>query len=291
MDRISPSEGDDRGSIPREGTSETHNALHCDAQSEVPQRTPLNNMHKETRWLLEEKYHGTETPEFFADLKRLEAGEPLAYVIGWTDFLGCHIDLSAHPLIPRPETEFWVEQVIRSQQSVVNDQKTNILDLFSGSGCIGIALAKHLPNTTVDFGEKDPKFCEQIAKNITANNIAINQTRVIQTDVFSRITDSYDYIFANPPYIDPTKKATVEESVLRHEPHGALFAGSGGLTFITQLLAEARAHLHQGGILMIEFGANQKEDIARLARAHSWNIEFEKDQFGEWRIATLRPRP
>ena len=123
------------------------------------------------------------------------------------------------------------------------------------------------------------------------NKLKKERYKIVQSDVFENIRGQFDYIFANPPYIDPTKKATVEESVLRHEPHGALFAGSGGLAFITQLLAEARAHLHQGGILMIEFGANQKEDIARLARAHSWNIEFEKDQFGEWRIATLRPRP
>ena len=155
-----------------------------------------------------------------------------------------------------------------------------VLEIGCGSGILmEAALKKSKDVEGVDVDDEAGRYGKKKGLNVKKSNLLEN------------VKGKFDYIFANPPYIDPTKKATVEESVLRHEPHGALFAGSGGLAFITQLLAEARAHLHQGGILMIEFGANQKEDIARLARAHSWNIEFEKDQFGEWRIATLRPRP
>ncbi len=245
-------------------------------------------MTRETRWLLEEKYRGVETPEFRADVARLEAGEPLAYVIGWVDFLRCRINLSLHPLIPRPETEFWVERAIAEIQKKDGDKELRILDLFSGSGCIGIALAKHLPNAKMDFGEIDPKLCEQIKKNIELNNIDTNRVQIIRTDVFSDITESYDSIFANPPYIDPAKKATVQSSVREHEPHSALFADEHGLAFIKQLLIKASDHLNPVGTMFIEFGENQKEEIATLAKNVSWKHEFWNDQYGRARCVVLQ---
>ncbi|MEK7118141.1 MAG: HemK family protein methyltransferase [Patescibacteria group bacterium] len=249
-------------------------------------------MNKETKWLLQEKYHGVETSEFCVDVTQLTAGLPLAYAIGWVSFLGCHIDLSLHPFIPRPETEFWVKQAIEeivNRQSPVAGKKNQmkILDLFSGSGCVGIALAKHLSGARVDFGEKDRRFCKQIGKNLMLNNIDASRVRIIKTDVFSHIADSYDFIFANPPYIDPTKKDTVQDSVLAYEPHESLFASDGGLQFIKKLLAEEGAHLKQKGAMYIEFGNGQKEAIAQFARTLGRKNEFQKDQFGEWRIVKI----
>lgn len=260
-------------------------------------------MTKEIKWLLNEKYSGKETPKYFADLKRLEAGEPLAYVIGWVDFLGCRIDLSMRPLIPRPETEFWVEKAISAIQtnyhsfsdrqnygSSKNGAVTGgrgatvkILDLFSGSGCIGVALLKHLPNAVVDFGEKDPRLCKQIKKNLTLNNIDPARACVTATDVFSRISGTYDLILANPPYIDPSYKFTVQDSVLVHEPHRALFAKDNGLFFIKKLLGEASSHLYPNGTMCVEFGHSQKSAIAKLAQSMGWKSKFMKDQFGRWR--------
>lgn len=277
---------------------------------------PSSISQKEIAWLLKEKYHGTETAEFRADVKRLKKGEPLAYVIGWVDFLGCRIDIAARlphergqarSLIPRPETEFWVEQAIsqirinypvstdrtihgslkRRKKIETQNSKKKILDLFAGSGCIGIALAKHFPDAMMDLGEKDPTLCEQIKKNLVFNHIAHSHTRVIETNVFSNIADTYDYIFANPPYIDPTKKETVQSSVLEYEPHEALFAGENGLALIKQLLVEAPEYLRQGGLLYVEFGEKQKGAIAALAKDNGWNIEFQKDQFKRWRVAKL----
>ena len=157
-------------------------------------------------WLIRDKYGGEEVvsrvtrsdfarrqflKNIEADFDRLEAGEPIDYVIGWREFLGCKIDLSSRPLIPREETEFWVGEVLRDRfsctcpskpwrsgdemgsrkteatcevafSSTKNDfsRPLRVLDLFSGSGCIGLAVLKNIPNAKVTFGEKDPKLCE-----------------------------------------------------------------------------------------------------------------------------------
>lgn len=273
-------------------------------------------MTKEARWLLNEKYAGKKTPGYFADLKRLGAGEPLAYVIGWVDFLGCRIDLSprlphgrgqVRPLIPRPETEFWVEKAISTIRTNYHDSSdrsihgssrnrmatgvrgagVKILDLFAGSGCIGVALLKHLPNAMADFGEKDSRLCKQIKKNLALNGISPARARVIKTDVLSGITGTYDYIFANPPYIDPAKKRTVQSSVLKYEPREALFAKEHGLFFIKKLLAEGEDRLRKGGTMYIEFGQGQKSELEKLARTYRWSTAFTKDQFGKWRMVKI----
>ena len=104
-------------------------------------------MTQEQHWLLKEKYHGEKTDGFFADCKRLALGEPLAYLIGWTPFLNTKIWLDSHPLIPRPETEFWVERAITSMRENAQDtlgflaEPAKVLDLCAGSGCIGVAMA------------------------------------------------------------------------------------------------------------------------------------------------------
>jgi HemK-like putative methylase len=241
---------------------------------------------KEKQWLLREKYGGEEIAEFFEDTKRLEAGEPIDYLIGFFEFLGCKIDLSFYPLIPRTETEWWVEKVIQGLNDRVSRYK--ILDLFAGSGCIGIALLKHLRNASVDFGEKRPSFVAQIEKNITINDIDTNRARVFTSDIFANIpARNYDFIFANPPYLSRAKIKAVQKSVLDYEPGGALFAADDGLFYIKKLLIKAPRFLAPNGKLFVEFDSRQKKEIETLTAGSHFRCEFWKDQFDRWRVAVF----
>lgn len=238
---------------------------------------------QEIWWLIEEKYRGQLTPSAKKDMTRLQKGEHVDYVIGFVDFLGCSIDLSLRPFIPRPETEYWVEKAI---EDVQKDPRKNIrcLDIFAGSGCIGIAVLKHVPDTKVDFAEKEKKFCKQITFNAKLNKIAKSQYRVIQSDVFSQVRENYDYIFANPPYIAELRRNKVQASVLKHEPKEALFAGKDGLDVIRPFLRQAKDFLAPEGIVYLEFDSFQKRLIEHYLKKlgyQSW--KFFKDQYGKWR--------
>ncbi|MBI2644210.1 MAG: peptide chain release factor N(5)-glutamine methyltransferase [Candidatus Wildermuthbacteria bacterium] len=228
------------------------------------------------------------TREAQKDIERLKAGEPLDYVIGSVQFLGCKIDLSKGPFIPRPETEYWVERVVEEIKYQISNTKYKIqvLDLFAGSGCVGIAILKHVPHAVLDFVEKSKKFGEQIKINAEINRIDSKRYRILQSNVFSNIAGKYDYIFANPPYIAESRKNRVQKSVLQWEPKSALFGGKDGLRYIRVLLQRAQDHLAPGGKLYMEFDSFQKNAIAKLLHKFGWeHFAFFRDQYGKWRYA------
>ncbi len=217
------------------------------------------------------------------DVKRLQMGEPIDYVIGWKKFLGCKIDLSSRPLIPREETEFWVGEVLKDRRkteatcevafsSTKNDfsRSLRVLDLFSGSGCIGLAVQKHFPKAKVTFGDLYP----------------VNR-KIIKTDIFSNIKGRFDIIFANPPYV-PTKKSKVQKSVKEWEPKEALYAGPDGLAIIKKFLKQAKDYLSPEGRIYLEFGYGQKAKIEKLIKSFDYGYyKFHQDQFGKWRWVVI----
>lgn len=230
-------------------------------------------MHQEIQWLLQDKYNGIQTPEFETDVMRLESSEPLAYVIGWQPFCGTKIFLDSHPLIPRPETEYLVNKIITE---LSDKQNLKILDLCAGSGCIGVALLQALPSSTVDFGELDTSHHATIIKNITENRIDINRARIYGGDLFETITDTYDIIVTNPPYINPELSDRVGKNVLKFEPGLALFGGSKGMQIITKIAQNAPNFLKSKGVLWIEHEPEQVEEIKQLLP----QSEVIQDQFG-----------
>lgn len=246
---------------------------------------PLNPM--EVDWLLKEKYQGIKTPEFDADVERLKTGEPLAYVIGWIPFYDCKIDVSLHPMIPRPETEFWVERAV-GELNALGKRTLRLADTFSGSGCIGVSLLKHLPYATVDISEFDPKLTEQLRINVRLNGIDESRAKCSQADALGDLTGTYDAIFANPPYIDPKAIPEMDESVVNFEPHLSLFAGDRGLDYVKIIINEGGKFLNPGGTFYVECDAHQREWIEELLVGTAWKHEFWLDQYDQVRFLILR---
>jgi len=216
------------------------------------------------------------------------------------DFLNCKIEISRKVFIPRIETEFWVEKAIKEVRSLKLEVRgLKILDVFAGSGCIGIAILKACPELCrrVDFVEIDERAIEQIEINLKLNKISPKRYRVYKSDLFEKLKGEksapysgagYDVIFANPPYVAEERIAEVEESVLKEEPKIALFAGKDGLFYIEKFLKEAKNFLKKTGVIYLEFDPKQKEAIKNIIKREGYSsFQFRKDQFKKYRWAKI----
>jgi release factor glutamine methyltransferase len=243
------------------------------------------NVLQEEAWLLRDKYHGERTPAYEVDCERLRRGEPLAYVIGWVSFLNTRIHLDSYPLIPRPETEHWVEKAIAKMP----ESPLQVLDLCAGSGAIGVTVAKARSEARVDFAELDATHHRTIIDNVCNNGIEFSLTRVFGGNLFEHIPvgTTYHYILSNPPYIDPSLDRT-DENVKTHEPHLALYGGEEGFEIIANIIRTARSYMKAGGELWIEHEPEQEVLIEALARQCEYSvIRSERDQFGLVRYSVL----
>lgn len=235
---------------------------------------------QEEKWLLEEKYAGVPSAAYEADRLRLASGEPLAYVIGTIPFLGLTIHLDSKPLIPRPETEWWTEKLI--QELKERADRVRVLDLCAGSGVIGCAILKHVPDAHVSFGEIDDAHRATILKNITVNGLDATRADVRTGDLFEPFTERFDVIATNPPYIPEARE--LERSVTDYEPGLALFAGETGLTIIERIAHEAAAHLLPQGELWLECDEAHAEDARRLVADSATRTEVVHDQYDRARL-------
>ena len=162
--------------------------------------------------------------------KRHLAGEPVAYLIGEWEFYGLPLDISESVLIPRPDTEVLVEQALSRLQGV---SEPRILDLCAGSGCIGLALAKHLPGSRVVLGELDEGALRICRQNIRRNDLT-GRVVSLQMNALEKPPahlGEFDAIVSNPPYIPDGDIAGLDVSVRDYEPHLALRGGEDGLDF------------------------------------------------------------
>ena len=240
---------------------------------------------QDEKWLLKEKYADVESAEFEADRKRLAVGEPLGYAIGYVPFLGCKIYLDSRPLIPRAETEFWVEKAIAVIKRAAPGAP-RVLDLCAGSGAIGVAVARQVPTVQITFAEIYKAHLPTIGKNLNENTILCTNYKVFQSDLFSNVHGEFDFVLCNPPYIDPILDRT-ESSVKNFEPHEALYGGLGGLELIKKIITASPAHLSAAGELWLEHEPEQSAKIKELAEQNSFVAEVHKDQYGVERYSIL----
>jgi release factor glutamine methyltransferase len=252
---------------------------------------------QELRWLLKDKYglseekilallndHVTQGSEIEKDISRLKAGEPLAYVIGWAPFLGLKIDLSQRTLIPRPETEFWVEQFIQEVLREKPTKKLEILDLCTGSGCITAAVLHHLPNTHVTAVDIDPKAVEQTRINLQSLNVSPDRWQILQSDLFEKVSGQFDYVLTNPPYVDPFGEFSPS---VHHEPQHAIFAQKNGIELIEKIIFNIKKYLKTEGKMWLEFGEGQSAFIEELCNKEGLSVRIQPDQFGKHRYAIV----
>jgi HemK-like putative methylase len=243
---------------------------------------------QEEKWLLEEGYGSEKSEAFFAACAQLSAGVPLAYLIGHIPFLDCKIYLDSKPLIPRPETEYWTQLAIEEirKYSTGKKEPLHILDLCAGSGCIGVAIAKEIPDSKIEFIEFDKGHLPTIEKNCLENGIGASRFKIMQGDIFSPLTnESYDFILSNPPYIDPAIDRA-EPSVKENEPDTALYGGHEGMELISKIIKESPKYLNPNGQLWLEHEPEQVDSIDKLAKS-TFSTLIHNDQYKTPRFTQL----
>ncbi len=227
-----------------------------------------------------QKYKGKETEELLADIKKMTEGESLEYLLGEINFVGAKVDLSLRPMIPRPETEFWVKQAIEDLLGTRRQFVLRVLDLFSGSGNVGLAVAKNIPEATVDFIELDSKLKPGVENSIIRNNIKKLRVRVLTGDTWTGAGGKYDVIFAVPPYVPQSMKEEVMKELSSEDPL-SFFDKEEGYYYHTQVLLRAKEFLKDDGVLYLEFDITQREKIEELVKEHGFtNYSFLKDPYG-----------
>lgn len=202
-------------------------------------------------------------------------------------FLNCEIDLSRKVFKPRAETAFWSKKVLAQIKKHYQDKsRLKVLDMFTGSGCIGIAFLKTLSKycQRMDFADISKEAGEQTKINLKMNKIPETKYRIYQSNLFEKLEGKkYDIIFANPPYVALERIWQVQKQVLKSEPKKAFFAGKNGMYYIKKFLKEVKNHLKENGMFFLEFDPLQKEEIKRILEKQGFDFDFYKDQFGKYR--------
>lgn len=195
---------------------------------------------------------------FLTGINRMLANEPLAYLLGYQAFWGRDFLVNEHTLIPRADTELLIETVLSHLQTY-KIATPSILDLGTGSGCIGITLAKELPNATVLAVDVSMPAVEIAQKNV--QRLQADNCQIIQSYWFDKVVGCFDVIVSNPPYID---KDDAHLSSLSAEPITALVADGQGLADIKYIVCHAKEYLNHHGVLAIEHGYNQASQVQTL---------------------------
>ena len=207
-----------------------------------------------------------------ACVQRIVKGEPLAYVLGEWEFYGLKMQVDRNVLIPRDDTCAVAGLAIK--KALFLDQNPRILDLCTGSGCIGLAIASRVKDARVTLADISKEALAVAKKNIQRNHLSARVT-CIQANAQekpSHVLGKFDLIVSNPPYITAEEMKELPHSVDGYEPHLALYGGTDGLDFYRAISKNYKEALKPGGFLCFEFGDTQGDDVCEILTSNGYTI-------------------
>jgi release factor glutamine methyltransferase len=203
-------------------------------------------------------------------VERRERREPTAYITGHREFWGLEIDVEPGVLIPRPETEFIIEEALARltplAESRPNGRVLRIADIGTGSGCLAIALARWLPSAHVIATDMSAAALAIAARNVVRHDVQ-DRVTLVRCDLLDATAGPFDLIVSNPPYVPAADLASLQPEILDYEPRLALEAGQDGLDLIRRLVPMAASRLVPGGWLVFEFGHGQATSVREIIAA------------------------
>jgi release factor glutamine methyltransferase len=215
-------------------------------------------------------------------VKRRAQGEPLQHLLGTVEFCGHIFAIDKRAMVPRPETEELVELL----QSRIENRKSRIVDVGTGSGVIALSLAKEFPEAEVYAVDVSEDALALARENAT--RLGLERVRFQKSDLLENLSERFDLIVANFPYISMADRHLLAREVL-HDPEVALFGGPGGDELVRKLIEKAPPHLEPGGLLALEIGLGQDEGLSDFLRQKNYHdIESKRDYAGVTRFLLAR---
>lgn len=214
--------------------------------------------------------------EFFEKVNKLCSGVPIQYLTNSQEFMGFNFYVDENVLIPQPDTEILVENVISIIKNLQKScqKEITVLDLCTGSGIIGVCLKKYLQNVNVLSSDISSNALEIAKKNANLQNVKIDFKK---SDLFENIDERFDVIVSNPPYIKTDKINELSKEV-KNEPRLALDGGQDGLDFYRKIIKESTNFFRKTGYLALEIGYDQKEAVENLFKNFKYKeIKIFKD--------------
>jgi len=232
----------------------------------------------------------SEAEEFRRWVVRRQQGEPVAYLVGHKEFWSLDFAVDSRVLIPRPDTEVLVEEVL-NVLTLHRTVQPEILDLGTGSGALAVALASELPEARITATDISPAALAVAAGNAD-RHLLTGRIEFLQGDLFAPVKGHFDVIASNPPYIAADEYAQLPMGVRNFEPREALLAGEEGMDFYAKIIPQAASFLKPGGSLLLEIGDGQQQLVEDLlSRSGLYReVAFRKDYAGRWRVAKARRR-
>lgn len=216
---------------------------------------------------------------YYRYFRRLRAGEPVAYILKKKEFYSDWFWVNQHVLIPRPETEILVEQILAKVQ-----QPLDILEIGAGSGNISITLAKYSPVQVIATEISQPAI-RVLRKNISFHGVQ-SKVKVCWSDLFPQSSKKFDIIVSNPPYLSESEWEESPLHIKSFEPRGALVGGKTGLEILERIIDKSRSYLNPGGKLFLEIGYLQHPEVLCLMQRYQFQrITFFSDYQGISRVA------